>query len=1137
MDMLTEVPSARGLLLKILRDLGAIEFNDVLHIEPTMEKGWLKSVIQVLDQIDCTDIEGMGCVMSLLQGDAHHWWVTTWRSSSKDRLTWSYFLKVILNMDDDVELVVVGERLEFFSNVVLALDVSKMLGRSGEVYLSYLLNPCGQELHVQDIRKMRYGHYKLSVMQFMLTKALDAFMDFMNHAFQPYLYRFVVVFIDDILVYSASKKDHDSYLYIVLQVLRETIVDPSKVKVIIEWKQPRGVVERHWVKLLKHYNCVIEYHPSKANVVVDALSHESMGELRALFAHLCFTEDGALVADLQLVRDGVGGDFLLTVRVFCAFERLAEVFIAENSAVAWSSFIDHFGSLELIQEIEDKIKLIKDQLKDTFDVFGIRVSLVRGLYDRLRSDPSHVILVDEVELRDDLSFDEQPVKILVSNMKVKNKSVSLVKVLWHNQNTEEGERSVGAVRDPEGFATYKAGVDGGGRLGRIVAVSDRNHTIMLKMQDDHYLAQHVNVFNQIVSNLARHDVKIEDEDKVEEIMSSIKSLPPSYEHMVTTLTYGKETIKGNRDRGRKPEKTRYGKRNFRSKSRDKKTINCYKCKEVRHMKRDYPKLKKKTDEMRDDSSKSANVVEDDNFNCSECDMLSISTTQLMDAWIFDSGCCYHIMPNREWFSTYRSVNSGYVYLGDDQCCNIVDIGDVRIKMYDGFVRTLCCVRHIPDLKSNLIYLGTLHKNGFIPRADEDRETIRIVKGALTVMKGKMSTGNIHRLLGSTVVGGVHSVESYDDTTKLWHMHLAHLSERGMTKLYKRNMLHGVKRCKLDFCKYCVLGQQTKVHFKTEKHTTEGIIDYVHYDVWGPSTISYLVDLDSQFLNFCKEHGIKRHFIVRTTPQQNGVEERMNMSLNERAICLWLNAGLPKHFWVKAINMVYYLINRSPRASLVGKVTEEVWTGHDVTFDHLRIFGCPTYVHVPVDERSNLMQNRRSAFFWVTRKEFDMKDLAAAKKIHGMKIYMDRDSKKLWLSQRGYVDKMLERFVMSSSKPVSIRLLNHFKLSLEQFPKTDKDAEDMAHVPYSNVVDCLMYAMVCTRPDLAHTISQVYKYMSKLGYVDSNYAGDLDNRISTTGYVFTLGGGPSWKSTVQSVVALSTTEAEYMVAAEPVKEAL
>ena len=108
---------------------------------------------------------------------------------------------------------------------------------------------------------------------------------------------------------------------------------------------------------------------------------------------------------------------------------------------------------------------------------------------------------------------------------------------------------------------------------------------------------------------------------------------------------------------------------------------------------------------------------------------------------------------------------------------------------------------------------------------------------------------------------------------------------------------------------------------------------------------------SQFQKFCKEHGIQRHFTVCKTPQQNGISERMNRSLAERARCLRLNAGLPKCFWAEAVSMACYLINRSPRASLGGKVTEEVWAGNDVDLSKLRIFGCPAFVHVLSDKRS------------------------------------------------------------------------------------------------------------------------------------------------------------------------------------------
>lgn len=74
------------------------------------------------------------------------------------------------------------------------------------------------------------------------------------------------------------------------------------------------------------------------------------------------------------------------------------------------------------------------------------------------------------------------------------------------------------------------------------------------------------------------------------------------------------------------------------------------------------------------------------------------------------------------------------------------------------------------------------------------------------MKGKQTAENIYKLLGNIVIGGVASVELDDNCTKLWHMHLGHFSECGMTQLHKRNMLKGVKSFKLGFYEFCVLGK-------------------------------------------------------------------------------------------------------------------------------------------------------------------------------------------------------------------------------------------------------------------------------------------------------------------------------------------
>jgi hypothetical protein len=93
-----------------------------------------------------------------------------------------------------------------------------------------------------------------------------------------------------------------------------------------------------------------------------------------------------------------------------------------------------------------------------------------------------------------------------------------------------------------------------------------------------------------------------------------------------------------------------------------------------------------------------------------------------------------------------------------------------------------------------------------------------------------------------------------------------------------------------------------------------------------------------------------------------VAERINKSIAERARCLRLNIGLAKIFWVDAVSMACYLINRSPRVALDGKVAEEVRTGNEVDYSCLRVFGCPAYVHIPSEEQSKLDLKPRQCVF-------------------------------------------------------------------------------------------------------------------------------------------------------------------------------
>ena len=135
--------------------------------------------------------------------------------------------------------------------------------------------------------RTRYGHHEFLVMPFGLTNAPAVFMDLTNRVFRPYLDQFVIVFIDDILVYSKSHKEHEDHLRIVLETLRREklfaklskcefwlskvmflghvisadgiSVDPQNVEAVVNWKRPTNVTEiRSFLGLAGYYRRFIE---------------------------------------------------------------------------------------------------------------------------------------------------------------------------------------------------------------------------------------------------------------------------------------------------------------------------------------------------------------------------------------------------------------------------------------------------------------------------------------------------------------------------------------------------------------------------------------------------------------------------------------------------------------------------------------------------------------------------------------------------------------------------------------------------------------------------------------------------------------------------------------------------------------
>ncbi|KAG8483166.1 hypothetical protein CXB51_022143 [Gossypium anomalum] len=321
-----------------------------------------------------------------------------------------------------------------------------------------------------------------------------------------------------------------------------------------------------------------------------------------------------------------------------------------------------------------------------------------------------------------------------------------------------------------------------------------------------------------------------------------------------------------------------------------------------------------------ENSGEADVVED--YSDGELLVASVNDSKVSEEWILDSGCTFHMSPNRDWFTTYETVSEGVVLMGNNASCKIAGVGTIKVKM-------------LMELSEHLVTYG------------------------------QRKTAKLYVLQGSTVTGDAavaSSSLSDDDITKLWHMRLGHMSENGMVELSKRGLLDGQGICKLNFCEHCVLGSKREFDSLEESITRRKrwsifILIYGDHPECLRETgkqIKYLRTdnglefCSDEFNRLCKSEGIVRHLTVRHTPQQNGVAERMNRTIMEKVRCMLSNANLPKSFWAEAASTACFLINRSPSVAIEKKTPQEVWSGNPANYSDLKIFGCPAKVVISRD---------------------------------------------------------------------------------------------------------------------------------------------------------------------------------------------
>nr|KYP31853.1 Retrovirus-related Pol polyprotein from transposon TNT 1-94 [Cajanus cajan] len=560
----------------------------------------------------------------------------------------------------------------------------------------------------------------------------------------------------------------------------------------------------------------------------------------------------------------------------------------------------------------------------------------------------------------------------------------------------------------------------------------------LEYMDGQNMIEHLNTFKGLVNQLKKAEINIDDEVQTLMLFSS---LPESWDTLIITLSNsapeGKLSLDSvtdsllneesrrrerglnnqfeanvidNRGRSKNREKGGRGKSQGRSKSRTR--ICCYYCGKPGHRKSECRFLKKDQQagtvhpdqidprKKKEDGTTTA-VTSDDVFLVGEENYLNIAFDECI--WIIDSGASFHVTPHEEFFSSYQKGDFGMVKMGNHVTSKIVGIGEIALMTENGNKLMLKEVRHVPDMRLNLISVSKLDEAGMINQFSADRW--KLSRGSMIVARGKKE-GSLYTMQGKICKGDMNVAQ--DASKELWHRRLGHMSEKGLEILAKDH-LPNIKGQPLESCEDCLAGKQHRVSFRRpdDARRRKHILDLVHSDVCSTSERSiggaqYFVtfiddhsrkvwvyplktkdqvlqafkefhalveratgrklkcirtDNGGEYLGpfeyYCKTHGIRHEKVPPKTPQMNGVAERMNRTIAEKVRSMLSHAKIPKSFWGEAVLTAADLINLSPSRPLNGEIPEEVWSGKKAYYGHLKVFGCRAFVHIPKDERTKL----------------------------------------------------------------------------------------------------------------------------------------------------------------------------------------
>ncbi|PNX57810.1 serine/threonine protein kinase SRPK1, partial [Trifolium pratense] len=269
-------------------------------------------------------------------------------------------------------------------------------------------------------------------------------------------------------------------------------------------------------------------------------------------------------------------------------------------------------------------------------------------------------------------------------------------------------------------------------------------------------------------------------------------------------------------------------------------------------------------------------------------------------WYFDSGCSRHMTEVEGYLANLKSYATSFVTFGDGAKGEIKGIGN----LIDNGLPNLDNVLLVKGLTANLISISQLCDQGMKVNFTQSECLVTNEEGKL-VMKGVRSKDNCYLWVSEEGNYLSTCLLSKSDEVKLWHQKLGHLHLRGMKKAIAEEAIRGLPKLKVDegtICGECQIGKQTKVaHPRLHHPTTTRTLELLHMDLMGPmqteslggkrekESIIIRVRSDhgkefenAKFYDFCASEGIQHEFSAPITPQQNGVVERKNRTLQESA---------------------------------------------------------------------------------------------------------------------------------------------------------------------------------------------------------------------------------------------------------------